>query len=113
MHEFIFLVREAQPVLLPPMDFQATGPLTLTEIEQNYLSLREKPIPAARRDCVIREIKTRARAAGDPETLDPATVDLLPGEHWYLLDPPDRRILLMQAITTGASFACIQSAACS
>jgi len=51
----------------------ATGPLTLAEIEANFLNPMDEPLIGNRRECVFRELGARARAAGDPETLDPAT----------------------------------------
>lgn len=89
--------------------FDATGPLTMEEIETNFLSLMDVPLSEERRECVYREIEERARAAGDPETLDPATIEFLPTEEWSKLDAYGKRLILTQAITTKASFVCIQS----
>jgi hypothetical protein len=89
--------------------FDATGPLAMEEIEANFLSLMEEPLSEERRECVYREIEERARAAGDPETLDPATVEFLPVAEWAKLDSFGKRLILTQAITTKASFVCIQS----
>ena len=63
-----------------------------------------------RRDCVLRESKQRAAVAGDPESLDPATVSSLESVSaltWNALDDFGRRLLLVQVITTEALFACI------
>ena len=86
--------------------FDATGPLTLAEFEANYLVHLDEPLEGSQRECVFREIEARAAAAGDPETLDPSTVDFLPKDAWPDLDPDGRRIILMQVITTKAMFEC-------
>ncbi len=89
--------------------FDAAGPLTLEEIEANFLNFMDEPLTGTRRECVFRELDDRARAAGDPETLDPTTVEHLPADGWDRLDPEGKRLILTQAITTGAFFACIRS----
>lgn len=86
--------------------FDATGPLTLGEIQSNFLSFMDEPLSEERRECVYRELADRARAAGDPETLNPATVELLPTGEWDRLDPDGKRLILAQAITTKAFFVC-------
>ena len=86
--------------------FGATGPLTLEEVEANFLSRMDTDMTEAERECLNREVAERARAAGDPETLDPATVELLPAEHWDELDADGRRLILSQVIVTAAAFAC-------
>ncbi|MEJ2523070.1 MAG: hypothetical protein P8080_09350 [Gammaproteobacteria bacterium] len=106
MREFAFLVKKGQPILQPRVSFDATGPLTLDEIQANFLSLAEAPPAEERKDCILGEIEARARAAGDPETLDPKMIEFLPAKSWRLLDKAGRRIVLMQAITTKASLVC-------
>ncbi len=86
--------------------FDATGPLTLAEVEANLWSRMDLELSGEQRECVLREIEERAEAAGDPEKLDPATVELLPEESWTSVDPFGRRLLLAQVISTGAIFAC-------
>lgn len=86
--------------------FDATGPLTLEEFESNFLIHLDEPLEGKHRDCVYREIAARAQAAGDPESLDPSTVELLPEDSWSALDPDGRRLILMQVITTKAMFEC-------
>lgn len=87
----------------------ATGPLTLTEVQANFLNLMDKPLDGTRRECVFREVQERVRDAGDPETLDPATVELLPADAWARLDASDKRIILTQAIVTQSLIACHRS----
>jgi len=108
MREFIFLVEGKRPVLQPHVDFDATGPLTVAEIGvQNIIDGMDEPLSDEQRECVLREVGERARAAGDPETLDPATVELLPARNWDQLDAFGKRLVLAQVITTKALFVCI------
>ncbi len=90
----------------PPYIFDRTGPLTLEEVRVNLVDRMDQELVDARRDCVLREIEERVIAAGDPETLDPSTVDMLPTENWDLLDAEGRRLILSQVITTKAFFEC-------
>ena len=89
--------------------FDATGPLTLAEVQANFLRLMDEPVDDRQRDCVFGEIEGRARAAGDPEVLDPATVEFLPADGWGRLDASGRRLILTQAIVMKALFICKQS----
>lgn len=86
--------------------FDATGPLTIAEVEANSLSRMDGDLIGEQRECLLREIEERARAAGDPETLDPATVEFLPAEGWEHLGRSGRRLILTQVITTKAFFVC-------
>ena len=103
--QFIFLVTENRPVLQPFIDEDATGPLTDDELEAAIDRLGET-VTGEQRVCVQGEVKRRAKAAGDPETLDPASVELLPAGAWDDMDAFARRLFLAQAITTKALFAC-------
>ena len=85
---------------------EATGPLTVAEVEANFLALMDEPLSGERKQCVLQEVEERARAAGDPEVLDPATVEFLPADRWDRLDPFGKRLILMQAIVTNAFFVC-------
>ena len=112
MREFIFLVMEKRPVLQPYLDLDATGPLTADEIEvaidrldEAYDQLGES-LTGEYRKCVLAEAEKRAHDAGDPETLDPGSVEFLPAEPWNKLDAFSRRIFLTQAITSKALFIC-------
>ena len=89
------------------VDWEATGPLTLSQLNLNESHERFTAQSADQQKCVRNEIKARARAAGDPESLDPTTVDLLPEKTWPRLDAEGKRIILAQAIVTKAFFECI------
>jgi len=112
MREFIFLVIEKRPVLQPYLDLDATGPLTAHEIEVASDRLDDtydrlgKPLTGEHRECVLAEAKKRAHDAGDPETLDPESVEFLATEPWNMLDAFSKRILLTQAIISKALFIC-------
>jgi hypothetical protein len=84
------------------------GPLTLEEVKTNLMDQMDKPFQEIRRECIYTEIEERAQAAGDPETLDPATIELLPSEHWESVGAFGRRLVLAQAILTKALFVCAQ-----
>lgn len=86
--------------------FDRTGPLTMEEVNANFLSRMELEKTDEEWQCILREVETRIQAAGDPETLDPTTIAMLPAESWDDLDPFGKRLILMQAITTQAFFAC-------
>ena len=86
--------------------FDASGPLTLHEIQSNYLVFMDEPLEGKRKECVFIEIQKGASAAGDPESLDPETVEFLPVENWHRLGQDGRRIILTQAILTQAFFNC-------
>ena len=93
------------------MVFDATGPLTIEEVQANFLNLMGESLSGERRVCVYQEVEDRARAAGDPETLDPATVAMLPSDEWQHLDPYGKRLILTQVIVTESLFACSDSGA--
>jgi hypothetical protein len=108
MREFIFLVVDNRPELQPNLDFDATGPLTPDQLQAAIGRLDESMTPE-RRICVRREMENRARAAGDPETLDPASIEFLSAlsaATWDELEAFGKRIILLQAIATEAMFAC-------
>jgi hypothetical protein len=102
---FIFLVKDNKAVLQPILSFDATGPITLAEFEVFFANM-ERPLGEEQEKCVLKEVETRSRAIGDPETLDPTTVALLPAEQWQLLDQFGKRLILMQVISTEALFIC-------
>ncbi len=103
----------AAPVLIaedwagdPPFIFDRTGPLTLEEVRVNFIDRMDEELIGPRRDCVLGEIEKRVSAAGDPETLDPSSVEMLPTENWGSLDAEGKRLILSQVITTKAFFEC-------
>lgn len=105
--EFIFLVMENRPALQPYLDLDATGPLTLDEIQAALDRLGET-LAGDQRKCVLEEAKKRAQDAGDPATLNPEDVEFLTAETWNVLDAFGKRLTLTAAITTKALFDCAQ-----
>ena len=104
--EFIFVVVDGRPALQPYFDVEATGPLTPGEIDAGIQRLGDA-LPDDQRACVREEVEKRARAAGDPELLDPASVEFLTAGTWNGLDAFGKRLILMQALTTEALFSCV------
>jgi hypothetical protein len=105
MREFIFLVMDNRPVLQPYVDVDATGPLTAEEVQAAIARLGDS-LNGEQLECIREEVMKRAQTAGDPETLDPATVEFLTAETWRILDAFGKRLILAQAITSEAAFAC-------
>lgn len=105
--DFIFLVMENRPVLQPYLDVDAAGPLTLDEIQAAIDRIGDT-LTENQRECVLEEAQQRAQDAGDPETLDAASVDFLTAETWKELDTFGKRLILTGAITGEALFACAQ-----
>jgi hypothetical protein len=110
--EFIFLVMKNRPVLQPYLPRNATGPLTDEEIQaamvrmdQSYEQM-ERSLADEHRECVLARLERRAADAGDPEALDPETVEFLTSDSWYLLDASAKRIFLAQALVSEALFSC-------
>lgn len=107
IREFIFLVLENRPVLQDHFDVDATGPLTLDEIQAAIGRLGET-LAEDQKECVLGEVEKGAPDAGDPETLDPENVEFLTAETWNELDAFGKRLVLTMAITTKALFVCAQ-----
>lgn len=105
--EYIFLVMDGHAVLQPYFDLEATGPLTPEEIDAAIQRLGDT-LADDREACVLEEVRKRAQAAGDPELLDPASVEFLTSETWHALDGFGKRLMLTQAITTEALFYCLR-----
>ena len=105
--EFIFVVMDGRPMLQPDLDVEATGPLTPDEIDA-VMDRLDDTLADDHKTCVREEVQERARAAGDPELLDPASVEFLTAETWNALDAFGKRLILTQALTTEALFACAE-----
>ena len=105
MREFIFLVIDDRAVLQPYLEPVATGPLTQNEL-QTVIDRLGGSLTVEQKECALGEVEKRAQVAGDPETLDPASVEFLTAETWYELDEFGKRIILVQAIVTKALFVC-------
>lgn len=106
MRQFIFLVMEGSPVLQPLLDANASGPLTVSEIRTFFIDEMGDSLTGEQRECLLEEVEKLARNAGDPETLDPASVEFLSAETWSQLDAFGRRLILAQSLTTKAIFVC-------
>lgn len=104
--EFIFLVTDGHPALQPLLNYDATGPLTPEEVQALFIDPMGETLATQNVDCILEEVARLTRDAGDPESLDPATVEFLPTDSWASLDAFGRRLLLAQAITTKALFTC-------
>jgi hypothetical protein len=77
-------------------------------MDQSYDQM-EKSLTDEHRECVLATLERRAAEAGDPEGLDPATVEFLTSDTWYLFDASAKRILLAQALVSEAMFSCADS----
>ena len=89
-----------------PSPFEVSnGPLTSAEIEYFTSELKESPDDEAEK-CIVEEAKLRASKVGDPETLDPATVEILPVNRWRHLDKHGKRLILTQVILNQAILHC-------
>lgn len=111
MREFIFVVLENRPILQPDLDVNATGPLTLDEVQAAVERLGES-VTDEQRECVLGEMEKRADIAGDPETIDPSSEEFLSAvstDTWNNLDSFGKRIILTQVITTKALFFCVST----
>ena len=106
--------------------FDATGPLTLDEVNANFLSHMDKEMSDQKRACVRCQIADDASAVGDPAHLDADSVaklqdealgdvgehirgtalDPLAGEGWDSMEPFERRIVLAQILTMRARLSC-------
>lgn len=87
-----------------PFD-NSSGPLTRDEI-QHFASNMHESLGDELADCIIEEATVRASSIGDPEMLDPNSVDLLPADHWTELDKSDKRVILAQVVFSQAGIQC-------
>ena len=94
--------------LFRPSPFDANnGPLTGNEI-QYLTSELKKSIGDEVAECLLKEATVRASKLGDPETLDPTTVELLPVDQWSTLGKSGKRIILTQVVINQAIPICTQ-----
>jgi|GEM_PF-1943705 len=98
---FVFLLSSCDlslKELIEPSPFEANiGSLSSDEI-QFFASKMRESLGDDIADCMIKEASFRASQLGDPETLDPTTVELLPADGWDDLDKPSKRLILTQVV---------------
>ena len=89
------------------IDAQASGPLTLDELDVNIPEEMASQMSEGQQACFIAKIGDLAADAGDPETLDPADVAYLPTDgSWAGLTTHARRAILAQAVISRAITFC-------
>lgn len=89
------------------IDKNASGPLTLAELQINIPAELDRELTTQRRACFLRKIGELAAEAGDPETLDPSNVAYLPTDgSWDDLTTFNKRLILAQAIVSRAITYC-------
>lgn len=84
------------------------GPVSAAEIEvltSDMAALVGAEVAA----CVKKEALVRATQVGDPKTLDPKAVDLMPAEGWDRLDKPGKRLILTQVVINQAIAPCTRA----
>ena len=59
--------------------------------------------------CLAKQAMARAEQIGDPQTLNPDTVALLPVEQWDSLDRSGKRLILTQVVINQAIPVCTQA----
>ena len=96
----------AEPNPIFQVDPDATGALTVDELNIDFGNPTIAAFTAAQRQCVMQELNTRTAMAGDPDTLDPSSVALLPVAQWHDLDHQAKRVILGQAIVTKVLLVC-------
>ena len=94
--------------LFEPSPFDTSnGPLTSNEI-QYFTSNMQESLSDEVADCLAEEATARASTIGDPETLAPTKVDLLPVDQWGALDKSGKRLILTQVVINQAIPLCTQ-----
>lgn len=89
------------------VDPNATGPLTLSELQIHIPSKIADTLTAGRRACYIAEVGRLAAEAGDPQKADPVRLGYMPDKRdWNKLDRFSRRLILAQAILSRAIVNC-------
>lgn len=88
------------------VDRFGNGPLTMRELQINVPSELAAEFSDGG-DCLIAKVEEFAAEAGDPQTLDPSTVELLSElEDWQELDRYSKRLILAQTIISNAGRVC-------
>ncbi|MEM9605569.1 MAG: hypothetical protein AAGA11_22110 [Pseudomonadota bacterium] len=94
--------------LFTPTPFEAgTGPLTEAELGF-FMAEMSDTLSSDDVACLAEEATVRAARVGEPQTLDPASVALLPVEQWSGLDNHGKRLILTQVLINQAIVHCIQ-----
>jgi len=92
------------------VDRNATGPLTLAELQINIPQEISDELTEDRRSCFFDSVKRRALEAGDPASLDPDDFPYWNGElseaDWSRQSNRMKRVLLAQAIISWAMIDC-------
>jgi hypothetical protein len=98
--------------LIQPSLFDSNnGPLTKEEIQEfasNMTSNMRESIGDEVAECLLKEAIARSAKLGDPETLDPISVELLPVNQWEALDKFGKRLILTQVLFNQAIPLCTQ-----
>lgn len=98
---------EERPLFV--IDYNATGPLTMDELQINIPASLKEQLSDRKQSCWLREIEKMIEEAGDPATLDLDSIEYLRGtdaETWGGLQPHMKRALLAQAVTSKAITRC-------
>ncbi|MEM7378972.1 MAG: hypothetical protein AAF460_15900 [Pseudomonadota bacterium] len=94
--------------LFKPDPFEGnTGPLTEAELGF-FLAEMSDTLSSDDTACLAEAATVRAARVGDPQTLDPSSVALLPVEQWSGLDNHGKRLILTQVLINQATLHCIQ-----
>lgn len=89
------------------IDRNASGPLTMQELQVNIPKELDALYTPRMRNCFFERIEELSASAGDPETLDPASVAYLPKDgSWEELSAFHKRNILAQAIVSRAGALC-------
>lgn len=92
------------------VDRNATGPLTLEELQINIPKKINAELTESRRSCFFDSVKKRAFETGDPAILDPDDLPYwnskISRADWSQQSNKMKRVLLAQAITSWAMVDC-------
>jgi len=92
------------------VDRNATGPLTLAELQINIPTKINAELTESRRSCFFDSVERRAFEAGDPASLDPDDFPYWNGKisraDWSQQSNHMKRVLLAQAIISWAMADC-------